>query len=82
MENFNEIKLNSDDTLSAGGGAIFGNVYPVAYNAKRELRTYFHVYHIEAKLISISQLSVPAHVLVWAEPAWEEAMAVCKANTD
>ncbi|KAI4597966.1 hypothetical protein KJ359_003774 [Pestalotiopsis sp. 9143b] len=37
MEKFNHITLNDDNTITAGGGAIFGDVYPVAYNAQREL---------------------------------------------
>ncbi|KAF2996169.1 hypothetical protein E8E14_003466 [Neopestalotiopsis sp. 37M] len=37
MQNFNEIVLNDDNTITAGGGAIFGDVYPVAYNGGREL---------------------------------------------
>jgi fumiquinazoline A oxidase len=43
MQNFNEIVLNDDNTITAGGGAIFGDVYPVAYNGGRELRESFLV---------------------------------------
>ncbi|KAI0017590.1 FAD binding domain-containing protein [Xylariomycetidae sp. FL0641] len=37
MEKFDDIHMNDDDTISIGGGAIFGPVYTVAQNAGREL---------------------------------------------
>lgn len=37
MENFNEVRLNKDMTLTVGGGAKFAELYEVAYNAGREL---------------------------------------------
>ncbi|KAI1506779.1 FAD binding domain-containing protein [Biscogniauxia marginata] len=37
MEQFNDITLNSDDTITIGGGARFGDVYTAAYGAGREL---------------------------------------------
>lgn len=37
MENFNQISMNPDNTISIGGAAHFGDVYAVAYAAGREL---------------------------------------------
>ncbi|KAI0003489.1 FAD binding domain-containing protein [Xylariaceae sp. FL0662B] len=37
LEQFNNITMNSDQTISVGGGAKFGDVYTVAYRAGREL---------------------------------------------
>ncbi|KAI1655194.1 FAD binding domain-containing protein [Daldinia decipiens] len=37
MEKFNKITVNSDKTITVGGGAKFGDVYTVAYGAGREL---------------------------------------------
>ncbi|OTB15810.1 hypothetical protein K445DRAFT_317456 [Daldinia sp. EC12] len=37
LEKFNKITVNSDNTITVGGGARFGDVYTAAYGAGREL---------------------------------------------
>ncbi len=38
MERINKITMNPDKSVSVGGGALFGDLYPVVYAAGRELR--------------------------------------------
>ncbi|KAH6645461.1 FAD binding domain-containing protein [Truncatella angustata] len=37
LENFGDVTVNDDETISVGGGAVFANVYAAAYAAGREL---------------------------------------------
>ncbi len=39
MENFNHVVVNSDHTVTVGGGSRFRDIYPVVHAAGRELST-------------------------------------------
>ena len=78
MENFNHVVVNQDQTLTVGGGSRFGDIYPVAHAAGRELSMSFCNSHVanESKLITmqLKQLLAIALALVPLEQSWAADM--------